>query len=87
MNRNRLMLGAFALVTQLLLAAPALGAEGADDGEGLIGETNDKIITFFALGVLVFFTLVIILGSLIQNALQKRKDARMEAHRRGRHGW
>ena len=84
MIRHRLLLATIALVTQLYLAAPALAA---DDGEGLAGETNDKIITFFALGVLLFFTLVIILGSILQNALQKRKDARMEAHRRGRHGW
>jgi hypothetical protein len=84
MIRHRLLLAALAIATQLVLAAPVLAA---DDGEGLAGETNDKIITFFALGVLLFFTLVIIFGSILQNALQKRKDARMEAHRRGRHGW
>ncbi len=84
MNRHRLLVAALAVATQLVLAAPALAA---DDGEGLAGELNDKIITFFALGVLLFFTLVIILGSVLQNALQKRKDARMEAHKRGRHGW
>ena len=84
MVRNRLLLGAFALATQLYLAAPALAG---DDGEGLIGETNDKIITFFALGVLLFFTLVVILGSIIQSSLDKRKTARMEAHKRGRSGW
>ena len=84
MIRTKILLAATALVTQLILVAPALAA---DDGEGLAGETNDKVITFFALGVILFFTLVVILGSAIQNALQKRKDARMEAHRRGRHGW
>jgi hypothetical protein len=85
MLRNRLLLGAFALVTQLYLAAPALAA---DDGEGLAGETNDKVITFFALGVLLFFTLVVILGTIIQSSLDKRKTARMEAHKRGRDsGW
>ena len=84
MLRNRLLLGAFALLTQLYLAAPALAA---DDGEGLAGETNDKVITFFALGVLVFFTLVIIVGTLIQSSLEKRKYARMEAHKRARSGW
>ena len=84
MLRNRLLLGAFALATQLYLAAPALAA---DDGEGLIGETDDKIITFFSLGVLLFFTIVVILGSVIQSSLDKRKAARMEAHRRGRSGW
>jgi hypothetical protein len=84
MLRNRLLLGAFALATQLYLAAPALAA---DDGEGLAGETDDKVITFFALGVLLFFTLVVILGTVIQSSLDKRKAARMEAHKRGRSGW
>ena len=37
-----------------------------DNGEGLVGETNDKIITFFSLGLVVFFTLVVILGSAAQ---------------------
>jgi hypothetical protein len=83
MLRKRLVLGAFALATQLYLAAPALAG---DDGEGLAGETNDKIITFFALGVLVFFTIVIILGTIIQSSLEKRKYARMEAHKRARSG-
>ena len=84
MLRNRLLLGAFALATQLYLAVPALAS---DDGEGLAGETDDKVITFFALGVLLFFTLVVILGTIIQSSLDKRKSARMEAHKRGRSGW
>jgi hypothetical protein len=84
MLRNRLLLGAFALATQLYLAAPALAA---DDGEGLIGETDDKVITFFSLGVLLFFTAIVILGSIIQSSLDKRKAARTEAHRRGRSSW
>ena len=81
---RRLTLVAFALAIQLYAAAPALAA---DDGEGLAGETDDKVITFFALGVLLFFTLVIILGTVIQSSLDKRKSARMEAHKRGRSGW
>ena len=84
MLRNRLLAGTFALVTQLYLVAPALAA---DDGEGLAGETNDKVITFFALGVLLFFTLVVVLGSIIQSSLDKRKAARTAAHKRGRSGW
>jgi hypothetical protein len=84
MLRNRLLIGVFALATQLYLAVPALAA---DDGEGLAGETDDKIITFFALGVLLFFTIVVILGTIIQSSLDKRKSARMEAHKRGRSGW
>jgi hypothetical protein len=81
---RRLTLGAFALATQLYLAAPALAA---DDGEGLAGETNDKVITFFSLGVLVFFTIVVVLGTIIQTRLDHRKSEKLEARKRGRAGW
>jgi len=75
------------IVSLLLLAAPALATNGNDNGEGLVGETDDKIITFFSLGVVVFFTLLVIVGTLIQSALEKRKDARKAAHLRSRTGW
>jgi hypothetical protein len=75
------------LLTFLLLAGPALATEGNDNGEGLVGETDDKIITLFSLGVVLFFTVVVILGSLIQGKLDKRKDARKAAHLRARSGW
>lgn len=75
------------IVSLLLLAGPVWAAEGNDNGEGLLGETNDKIITFFSLGVVLFFTLVVILGSAIQGALEKRKDRRKAAHLRARSGW
>ena len=54
----------------LLLAAPALAADG---GEGLYGKTDDKVITNFGFGLMIFFTLLVILLSLLQGALQKRK--------------
>ena len=78
---------ALTLTTFLLLAAPVLAAEGNDNGEGLLGELNDKIITFFSLGVVLFFTLVVIVGSAIQNGLEKRKDRRKAAKLRTRSGW
>ncbi|HEX8052565.1 MAG TPA: hypothetical protein VF517_06190 [Thermoleophilaceae bacterium] len=84
MIRRRLMLVAFAVATQLYLAAPALAG---DDGEGLAGETNDKIITFFALGVLLFLTLVVIIGTIIQDRLNKRYYARLESRKRDPAGW
>ena len=76
-----------ALATTLLslaLAAPAL-ASGA--GEGLAGETNDKAVTFFCLGVLGFFILVVVVGTLIQQALDRRKEAHTAAKMRQRVGW
>ncbi len=57
---------AFALV----LAASALAADG---GEGLYGKTDDKVITNFGFGLMIFFTLLVILLSVLQRALQKRK--------------
>jgi hypothetical protein len=75
------------LSTFLLLAAPALATNGNDNGEGLVGETDDKIVTFFSLGVVLFFTLVVIFGSLLQGALEKRKDRRKAARLRARSGW
>jgi hypothetical protein len=75
------------IVSLLLLAGPALAAEGNDNGEGLLGELNDKIITFFSLGVVVFFTAFVIIGSVVQGRLDKRKEARKAAHLRSRTGW
>jgi hypothetical protein len=71
------------VVGQLLLAAPAL----AKNGEGVVGETNDKVITYFCLGLVIFFTLVAIVGTLVQSALDRRKQARKAARMRQRVGW
>lgn len=75
-----------ALGLLLAWAAPAL-AVGTDDGEGFVGEANDKIITFTALGVVLFFPLVIILLNLLQGALERRKERRKEAASRRLPGW
>ena len=72
------------LTTFLLTAAPAFAG---DNGEGLVGETDDKIVTFFSLGVILFFLLVIITGSFIQGRLEKRKNARKATELRKRVGW
>ena len=58
-----------------------------DNGEGLVGETDDKIITFFSLGVIVFFVLVVVLGSALQQLLEKRKEERKAVELRRRVGW
>ena len=75
-------LGTFLL--SLLLVAPAYAR---DNGEGLYGETDDRIITFFGLGLVVFFSLVVILFSIIQGRLEKRKEERKAAELRQRIGW
>ena len=64
------------------LSAPAaLAASGHDGGEGLWGETDDKVITnagFFLIG---FFPLFVFAMSLLQGGLEKRKDRRKAAEK------
>jgi nitrogen fixation/metabolism regulation signal transduction histidine kinase len=81
-HRRAIAVGAVVL-SQLALAAPAL----AKNGEGLAGETNDKVITLFCLGLVIFFTIVVIVGTLIQSSLERRKEARKAARMRQRVGW
>jgi hypothetical protein len=72
------------VVLTLALAAPALAG---DNGEGIVGETDDKIITFFSLGVVAFFIVLVTVASFIQQALEKRKEERKAAELRRRVGW
>jgi hypothetical protein len=66
---------------------PAATAFAGDNGEGLYGETDDKVITFFCLGVVLFFTLFVILASWLQAALDRRKEQRKAVELRKRVGW
>ncbi len=78
------------LAPVLVLAAwlvPAATAFAGDNGEGLWGETDDKIITFFSLGVVIFFTVFVILASWAQAALDRRKEQRKAVELRKRVGW
>jgi hypothetical protein len=75
------------LATLVLFVSLAAPAYASDNGEGLVGETDDKIITFFSLGVVAFFVVVVIVLSTIQGALEKRKDERKAAELRKRVGW
>ena len=58
------------VAASLLSASPALAA----DGVGLWGRTDDKVITYFALAVVVFFALLVVGLSLLQIRLEGRKD-------------
>ncbi len=62
-----------AALTMLLLAVPVAFAE---NGVGLAGPTTDKTVTFFCFGVIAFFAILVIVMSLIQGRLEKRKDMR-----------
>jgi hypothetical protein len=62
-----------ALTALLVLAAPVFAHDG---GEGLYGETNDKVVTNAGFILIIFFPLFCLFASLIQWQLEKRKDAR-----------
>jgi hypothetical protein len=80
------VLGITALLTlsSLVFAASAFAS---DDGQGLYGETNDKVVSFVGLGLVVGFTLFVVLASALQGALDKRKDEKKAAQKRQLAGW
>ena len=67
----KLILVAGAALTALLVSAP--GAAAAD-GVGLWGRTDDRVITFWAFGVIAFFAILVIVLSVIQIRLESRKE-------------
>jgi hypothetical protein len=72
-----------ALKTTLLsLALLAVGAPAAlahDGGEGWWGETNDKVITNAGFFLIAFFPVFVLLASMLQWQLDKRKERRKAA--------
>ncbi len=75
-----------ALAISLAVTAASLvllaSAFASDNGQGLYGETDDRIVTAFGLGLVVFFTLLVVILSLIQGALDRRKEEKKAARRR-----
>ena len=70
-----------ALLTAALLAASAQTALAHDGGEGLWGETNDKVITNAGFILIAAIPTLILVLSLIQWRLDRRKDQRLAAAR------
>jgi hypothetical protein len=62
-----------AALLSMLLAAPLALAE---NGVGLAGPTTDKTVTFFCFGVIAFFAILVIVLSVLQGSLEKRKERR-----------
>jgi hypothetical protein len=78
MRRIKTLSLLFAPTVALLAFAPsALAVTHA--GEGLYGPTDDKVITSWMLGLMVFFIGIIIVFSLIQGWLDHRKHQRLDA--------
>ena len=71
-------------VAMLLLLAPVALADPQEplSGEGTYGETTDKIVTNFFFVVIAFFPLLVLVLSLIQWRLEKRKENRKAAAKR-----
>ena len=78
MRRARFMISLTLFVGALLTFAP--GALARDDGgQGWYGETNDKNITSTMFIVIAFFPTLILVLSLLQWRLDKRKHAKMDS--------
>jgi putative copper export protein len=71
---RRLLPLLLALLALLALAPAAMAA----DGVGTYGRTDDKVVTFFAFGVIAFFAILVTVLSLIQIRLENRKERRTE---------
>jgi preprotein translocase subunit SecG len=78
MRRARLIIALTVFVGVLLTFAPAAFAH-ANGGQGWFGESNDKQVTNVMFGVIAFFPTVIVVFSLIQSRLDKRRHAREDA--------
>ena len=77
---RRLLPPLLALVALLVLSPAATAA----DGVGTYGRTDDKVVTFFAFGLIAFFAILVTVLSLIQIRLENRKQRRTdEAHEAG----
>ncbi len=73
-----LLAAAYAVAAILALAPAALAHDG---GQGFYGETNDKVVTNAGFLLIIFFPVFILLMSLAQGQLDKRKEARKAAHK------
>lgn len=84
---RRLLVGFAVFCLALALTAPA--ALAGDEGQGLWGETNDKVVTGAGFVLIAFFPLFVAVMSAIQWRLEKRKEARLktERARRSRPEW
>jgi uncharacterized BrkB/YihY/UPF0761 family membrane protein len=66
------------LLFAALLGASSLGVAApaalAADGVGLWGPTDDKVVTYWGFGCIIFFAVLVTVLSLIQIRLESRKE-------------
>ncbi len=85
---RRLLLSVTSLLVLGVLTAPVAWAQSS--GQGAIGEADDKVVTNAGFILIAFFPLFILMMSLLQGRLEKRKDARKAAAKVGgpqKGGW
>jgi hypothetical protein len=73
-----LRLLSLALLVSLVFAPTAAAY---NDGRGFYGATNDKVVTDAGFILIVFFPTFVFAMSMLQRALDKRKEARKAAHK------
>ena len=73
MRARNALVTIYTLLVTLALAAPAIAEKG---GEGTYGKTDDKVITNFGFGLIIFFTTLVIALSVAQYLLERRKTRR-----------
>ena len=74
MSRGRLA-RLIAVVAASLAAVGALAPSAfAADGVGLWGPTDDKVVTYWGFGCIIFFAVLVTVLSLIQTRLENRKE-------------
>ena len=78
MRRLKTVLFLWALLVPLVLASVA---QAENDGRGFYGATDDKVVTDAGFILIVFFPLFVFTMSMLQRALDKRKEARKAAHK------
>jgi len=77
--RARLLARLFSLAALLTLVLCASASAANNDGRGLYGATDDKVVTNAGFILIVAFPLFVFLASRLQSHLEKRKAARKAA--------
>jgi hypothetical protein len=77
-NTVRKARGRFALLLAVVCLLAGAPAASAADGVGLWGRADDKVVTLWAFGLMIFFTVLVVVLSFIQGRLERRKDERTE---------
>jgi hypothetical protein len=88
---RRALIAYLSLALMLALLLPA-AAFAENDGRGFYGPTDDKVVTDAGFILVIFFPLFVFGMSMLQRALDKRKEARKAAraqlgHTEWRGGW